>query len=140
MIYIYEYMTGRIYQLIGGWGDCKIDLKGFARVWFNFHDTNCSSFCNEQNDVFLKIKYYMHTGAFMVFWRINVKSFYFCAKLTSSNFLLNLQKNSERLSNLQTKFRLSPTTFSISILYIRFLQSTLKDFILYISCLSNNVL
>lgn len=35
----------------------------------------------------------------MVFWRINVKSFYFCAKLASSNFSLNLQKNSERLSN-----------------------------------------
>jgi hypothetical protein len=36
--------------------------------------------------------------------------------------------------------RLSPATSSISILYIRPLQSSLKDFILYISFLSNNVL
>jgi hypothetical protein len=36
--------------------------------------------------------------------------------------------------------RLSPATSSISILYICTLQSPLKDFILYISLLSNNVL
>jgi hypothetical protein len=36
--------------------------------------------------------------------------------------------------------RLSPATSSIFILYIRSLWSSLKDFILYISLLSNNVL
>jgi hypothetical protein len=59
--------------------------------------------------------------------------------------------------NIRGKFRLSPATSSISILYvrplqsapatssifilyIRHLQSALKDFIIYISFLSNNVL
>jgi hypothetical protein len=44
------------------------------------------------------------------------------------------------LEGVRDVLRLSPATSSIYILYIRSLQSTLKDFISYIYFLYNNVL
>jgi hypothetical protein len=44
------------------------------------------------------------------------------------------------IESIRLKHRLSPTTSSISIIYICPLQSSLNDSILYISFFSNNVL
>jgi hypothetical protein len=68
------------------------------------------------------------------------------AKATKVRFKIELLPKYEQL--LETKlfctsdsyYRLSPATSSISILYICSLQFSLKDFIPYISFLSNNVL